>query len=62
MNLVLNVMVLVMFILIHLYRDRYFNPKKSVLRIMTAAYIDLAVRECVWAYIALGWYRGYISG
>lgn len=44
MNLVLNVMVLVMFILIHLYRDRYFNPKKSVLRIMTAVYIGLEVR------------------
>lgn len=58
MNLVLNVMVLVMFILIHLYRDRYFNTKKSVLRIMTAVYIGLEVRECVWAYIALGWYRG----
>lgn len=58
MNLVLNVMVLVMFILIHLYIDRCFNPKKSVLHIMTAAYIGLAVRECVWAYIALGWYRG----
>lgn len=45
MNLALNVMVLVMFILLHLYRDRYFNPKKSVLHIMTAAYIGLAVRE-----------------
>lgn len=60
MNLVLNVMVVVMFISIHLYRDRCFNPKKSVLRIMTAVYISLAVRECVWAYIALGWYRGDI--
>ena len=44
MNLILNVMVLVMFILIHLYRDRCFNPKKSVLNIMTAVYICLAVR------------------
>lgn len=58
MNLVLNVMVLVMFILIHLYRDRCFKPKKHVLHIMTAVYICLAVRECVWAYIALGGYRG----
>ena len=49
-NLVLNVMVLVMFILIHLYRDRYFNPKKSVLRIMTAAYIGLAVRVRMGVY------------
>lgn len=61
MNLVLNVMVLVMFILIHLYRDRYFNHKKSVFRIMTAVYISLAVRECVWVYIALGGYRGIYS-
>lgn len=44
MNLVLNVMVLVMFISIHLYRDRCFNSKKFVLHIMTAAYIGLAVR------------------
>lgn len=50
MNLALNVMVLVMFILIHLYRDRYFNPKKSVLRIMTAAYIGLAVRVRMGVY------------
>lgn len=62
MNLILNVMVLVMFILIHLYRDRYFIPKKSVLRIMTAVYIGLAVRECVWVYIALGGYSGIYSG
>lgn len=27
---------------------------------MTAVYIGLAVRECVWAYIALGGYRGNI--
>ena len=47
MNLVLNVMVIVMFILVHLYRDRCFNPKKSVLRIMAAVCIGLAVRECV---------------
>lgn len=44
MNLILNVMVLVMFILIHLYRDRCFNPKKFVLHVMTAVYIGLAVR------------------
>lgn len=50
MNLALNVMVIVMFILIHLYSDRCFKPKKSVLHIMTAVYIGLAVRECVWAY------------
>lgn len=62
MNLVLNVMVLVMFILIHLYRDRCFKPKKSVLHIMTAVYIGLAVRECVWVYIALGGHRGIYSG
>ena len=58
MNLVLNVMVIVIFILLHLYRDRYFKPKKSVLHIMTAVYIGLAVRECVWVYIALGGYMG----
>ena len=62
MNLVLNVMVIVMFILIHLYRDMYFKPKKSVLHIMTAVYIGLAVRECVWVYMALGWYSGIYSG
>lgn len=50
MNLILNVMVIVMFILIHLYRDRCLNPEKSVFRIITAVYIGLAVRECVWAY------------
>lgn len=44
MNLVLNVTVLVMFILIHLYRDRCFNPKKFVLHIMTSVYVGLAVR------------------
>lgn len=44
MNLALNVMVLVMFILIHLYRDRCFNPKKFVLHIMTA------VRVCMGVY------------
>lgn len=61
MNLVLNVMVIVMFILIHLYRDRCFKPKKSVLNIMTIVYIGLAVRECVWSYMALGGYRGIYS-
>ena len=50
MNLILNVMVVVMFILIHLYRDRCFSPKKFVIHIMTAVYIGLAVRECVLAY------------
>lgn len=60
MNLVLNVMVIVMFILIHLYRDRCFKPKKSVLNIMTTVYIGLAVRECIWAYMALGGYGEYI--
>lgn len=49
MNLVLNAMVLVMFILIHLYRDRCFKTKKFVLNIMTAVYIGSAARECVWA-------------
>ena len=39
-----------------------FNPKKSVLNIMTAVYIGLAVRECIWAYMALGGYRGIYSG
>lgn len=62
MNLVLNVMVIVMFILIHLYRDRCFKPKKSVLNIMTTVYIGLAVRECIWAYMALGGYGGIYSG
>lgn len=62
MNLILNVMVVVMFILIHFYRDRYYNSKKSVLRIMIAVYIGLAVRECVWAYMALGGYNGIYSG
>lgn len=62
MNLILNVMVVVMFISIHLYRDMCFNPKKFVLHIMTAVYIGLAVRECVWVYIALGGYRGIYSG
>ena len=62
MNLILNVMVVVMFISIHLYRDMCFNPKKSVLNIMTAVYISLAVRECVWAYMVLGGYRGIYSG
>lgn len=33
MNLALNVMVIVMFILLRLYRDRCFNPKKSVLQL-----------------------------
>lgn len=60
MNLVLNVMVIIMFIPIHLYRDRCFKPKKSVLHTMTAVYIGLAVKECVWTYIALGGYRGDI--
>lgn len=55
-------MVIVMFILLHLYRDRCFKPKKFVLRIMTAVYIGLAVRECVWMYIVLGVYRGIYSG
>lgn len=58
MNLVLNVMVIVIFILLHLYRDRCFKPKKSVLHIMTAVYIGLAARECVWAYS----YRRVYSG
>lgn len=62
MNFILNVMVIVMFILIHLYRDRCFKPKKSVLHIMTAVYIGLAVRECIWAYMALGGYSGIYSG
>lgn len=61
-NLILNVMVIVMFILIHLYRDRCLNPEKSVFRIITAVYIGLAVRECVWAYIALEGYREIYSG
>lgn len=50
MNLILNVMVIVMFILLHLYRDRYFNPKKSVLHIMTTVYIGLAVRVRIGVY------------
>ena len=52
MNLILNVMVTVMFISIHLYRDRCFNPKRSVLHIMTAVYIGLAVRVrmCVYCF------------
>lgn len=61
-NLILNVMVIVTFILIHLYRDRCFKTEKSVLTIMTAVYIGLAVRECVWAYMALEGYRGMYSG
>lgn len=50
-NLILNVMVVVMFIFMHLYRDKCFKAKKSVLPIMTAVYIGSAVRECVLAYI-----------
>lgn len=43
MNLALNVMVIVMFVLLHLYRDRCLNPKKSVLHIMTAVRVRIGV-------------------
>ena len=62
MNLVLNVMVVVMFVLVHWYRDEWVESKKSVLYIMTAVYIGLAVRECLWAYMALGGYKGIYNG
>ena len=62
MNLALNVMVVIMFTIVHWYKDEAVESRKHVLYVLIAIYVGFAVRELIWAYGALGGYRGIYGG
>ena len=62
MNLALNIMVVVMFTVVHWYKEEAVESRKPILYVLIAVYVGFAIRECMLAYDALGGYKGICIG